>query len=243
MGDSYAGDDVPHAQSSDRRPSWAAHNWGWVLGFGIAAIVFGIALVGSAFAGLSLLAWLAGLFLVFMGVAELIMPLRAGGRSSQLIGAAIAIVGGLILLAWPGETLTVLAFVVGIAFTAWGLASIVTALRHRRENGRWDIVVGVGAAALGILMMAWPTQTVALVGVLVGLVAVVWGVVTALHALDLRRTGRDWEEARRLERERIDLTWEEFERAEETGQVSVARLAGEVEPPGAVEPPSRKRAA
>ena len=214
-----------------------------MLGLGIAAIVFGIALVGSAFAGLSLLAWLAGLFLVFMGVAELVMPLRAGGRSAQLIGAAIAIVGGLILLVWPGETLTVLAFVVGIAFTAWGIASIVTAVRHQHEKGRWDIVVGVGAAALGILMMAWPTQTVSFVGVLVGLVALVWGVVTALHALELRRAGRTWEEARRLERERIDRTWEEFERSEETGQASAVRLAGEAEPSGAVEPPSRKQAA
>jgi uncharacterized membrane protein HdeD (DUF308 family) len=237
----HTSDETLHAR--DRRPSWAAHNWGWVLGFGIAAIVFGIALVGSAFAGLALLAWLAGLFLVFMGVAELVMPLRAGGRSSQLIGAAIAIVGGLVLLVWPGETLTVLAFVVGIAFTAWGLASIVMALRHRRENGRWDIIVGVGSAALGILMMAWPTQTVALVGVLVGLVAVVWGVVTALNALDLRRTGRRWEEARRPERERIERTWEEFERSEETREAGAVRPSEEAEPSGAVEPPRRERAA
>ena len=208
---------------------------GGCLVFGIAAIVFGVALVGSAFASLSVLAWLAGLFLLFVGVAELVMPLRAGGRSSQLIGAAIAIVGGLILLAWPGETLTVLAFVVGIAFTAWGLTSIVTALRHRRESRGWDIAVGVGSAALGILMMAWPTESVAVVGVFVGLVAVVWGVVTALHALDLRRTGRDFEEARRLQREHIDRMWEEFERSEETGQTSAVRLAGEAELSGADE--------
>ena len=201
------------------------------------------ALAGGAFAGLSVLAWLAGLFLVFMGVAELVVPLRFGDRSSQLIGAAIAIVGGLILLAWPGETLTVLAFVVGIAFTAWGLASIVMALRHRRESRRRDIVVGAGSSALGILMIAWPTQSVAVVGVFVGLVAAVWGGVTVLHALDLQRTGRRWEEIRRLEREPIDQTWEDFERAEEARQADVVGLTGEAESSGAVEPPRGKRAA
>jgi uncharacterized membrane protein HdeD (DUF308 family) len=214
-----------------------------VLGFGIAAIVFGVALVSSAFASLSVLAWLAGLFLVFIGVAELAVPLRFGERSSQLTGAAIAVVGGLILLAWPGETLTVLAFVVGIAFTAWGLASIWTALRRRRESQQRDIAVGVGAAALGILMMAWPTESVAVVGVLVGLVAMIWGVMTVLHALDLQRVGRRWEETRSLERERIERTWEEFERSEETGQGRAVGLSEEAEPSGAVEPPRGQRAA
>jgi uncharacterized membrane protein HdeD (DUF308 family) len=225
-----------------RRSSWAAHNWGWVLGFGIAAIAFGLALAGSAFAALSVLAWLAGLFLVFVGVAELLVPLRFGGRRLQLTGAVVAIVGGLVLLAWPGETLTVLAFVVGIAFAVWGIASLVTGLRTPREDWRW-IVVGIGSAALGILMMAWPTQSVAFIGVLVGLVAAVWGVVTVLHALELRSAGRRWEEMRRLERDRADWAWSEFERSEAAGQTGAAGLPGETEPSGAGESPDSRRAA
>lgn len=243
MRDTYTSDESTPARSLDRRPSWAAHNWGWVLGFGIAAILFGVALVGSAFTSLSVLVWLAGLFLVFVGVAELAAPLRFGDRSSQLIGAAIAIVGGLTLLAWPGETLTVLAFVVGIAFTAWGLASIVTALRLRRESRQRDVAVGVGSVALGILIMAWPTESVAVVGVLVGLVAMLWGVMTVLHSLALRRAGRRWEETRTLEHERIERTWEEFERAEETGLGGAVAVPDEEEPSGAAEPHRGERAA
>ena len=219
---------APRIHGPDQHGSWAAHNWGWVLGLGIAALVISVALVASAFSSLSVLAWLAGLFLVFVGVAELLAPLRSGKRGSRLTGAAIAIVGGLILLAWPGETLTVLAFVVGIAFTIWGLASIVTAPWNGRESRRWDIVVGAGSATLGILMMVWPARSVAVVGVLVGLVAAVWGVVSVLHALELQRAGSRWAETRRLERERIDSVWEEFERSEEAREASlVATSEGE----------------
>jgi uncharacterized membrane protein HdeD (DUF308 family) len=243
MGDAYMGVEVPDASSLDHRSSWAAHNWRWVLAFGIAAIAFGAALISSAFASLSVLAWLAGLFLVFAGVAELIVPLSSDERRRQLTGAAIAIVGGLILLAWPGETLTVLAFVVGIAFTAWGLVSIVTALQGPSEGRRWGMVVGAGSAALGILMMAWPTQTVAVVGVLVGLVAVVWGVMTVLHALDFRREGSRWEETQRVKREHIDQAWREFERSEETREARGVERPGEAEPSSALESPDSRRAA
>ena len=208
--------------------SWAAHNWRWVLGLGVAALVISVALIASAFTSLSVLVWLAGLFLVFVGLAGLVAPLRPGRRGSRLAGAAITIVGGLILLAWPGETLTVLAFVVGTAFTIWGLASIVTALWNGRESRRWDIVVGAGSATLGILMMLWPARSVAVVGVLVGIVAAVWGVVTVLRALELQRAGSRWAETRRLERERIESVWEEFERSEEAREASsVATPVGE----------------
>lgn len=216
----HPGVETPHVHMFDRRSSWAAHNWGWVLALAVIAVGFGVALISSAFASLSVLAWFAGLFLLFMGVTELFVPVRSGARGARLAGAAIAIVGGVILLVWPGETLTVLAFVAGIAFTAWGVVSVVMALRERREGGSplWGMVIGVALAALGILMMAWPTGTLTVVGVLMGVVAVAWGVVTALHALELRRTGQRWEEARRVEHERFARSWNELERSRGAGQ-------------------------
>jgi uncharacterized membrane protein HdeD (DUF308 family) len=220
MDELHTGAGTRPVHTFDSHASWAAHNWGWVLALAMVAVGFGIALISSAFASLSVLAWFAGLFMLFMGVTELLVPVRSGTRGARLAGAAIAIAGGVILLVWPGETLTVLAFVAGIAFTAWGVISVVMALRSRREgeSSLWGIVVGVALAALGILMMAWPTGTLTVVGVLLGVVAIAWGVVTALHALELRRTGLHWQETRRLEHERIEQSWNDFERAEGAGQ-------------------------
>jgi uncharacterized membrane protein HdeD (DUF308 family) len=202
----------------DRHASWAEHNWAWVLAIGIVAVALGVALIGSAFASLSALVWLAGLFLLFMGVAELLVHLRSERRGAHLIGAAIAVGGGLVLLVWPGQTLTVLAFVAGIAFAAWGVTSLAGVFRRRSVGGEstlWDVVAGAGLTALGVLMMAWPSGTVTVVGVLAGIVAVAWGVATALGAVELRRTGQRWEETRRLERERAELAWKDFEQSEQ----------------------------
>ena len=120
MDDLHTGAESAHDHTLNRRSSWAEHNWGWVLALGVVAIAFGAALLSSAFVSLSVLAWLAGLYLLFMGVTELLVPLRSERRGSRVTGAVIAIVGGIVLLAWPGETLTVLAVVAGIAVAAWG---------------------------------------------------------------------------------------------------------------------------
>lgn len=213
MEERHTGADALIMHRFDHRASWAAHNWAWVLALGVVAVAFGVALVSSGFTSLTALVWLAGLFLLFAGLAELFVPLTSGTRRSRLTGAAIAIVAAIVLLAWPGQTLTVLAFVAGIAFIAWGLATAVTAvLRLRQGETRWwGVVVGVALVAAGSLMMVWPTATVTIVGILLGLVALVWGVATVLHALDLRRTGLHWEEVRRQDRERIDHAWQEVE--------------------------------
>jgi len=54
----------------DRRAGWAAHNWGWLLAFGLIAVVLGIVVLSHAFGSLGALVWLTGLFLLFMGVAN-----------------------------------------------------------------------------------------------------------------------------------------------------------------------------
>ena len=116
----------------------------------------------------------------------------------------IAVAGGIVLLAWPGETLKVLAFLTGITFLGWGLVSLLAAFRNRRagRSELSDLVAGVGLVLLAILVMAWPAATVTIVGILVGLVAIAWGVVTAVGALGLRKAGRQFEEERELERKR-----------------------------------------
>ena len=82
---------------------------------------------------------------------------------------------------------------------------------------------------LGVLIMVWPSETVAIVGVIMGLVALVWGVVTALGAFDLRRAGLRFEEARSLERQRAELAWLDVERSDAAGTAEGPQE--EIQPP------------
>jgi uncharacterized membrane protein HdeD (DUF308 family) len=180
----------------DRRAGWAAHNWGWLLALGAIAIVFGIVILSHAFGSLGALVWLTGLFLLFIGLSQLVTMGRGGSRGGHLGGAVIAIVGGIVLLAWPGETLKVVAFVAGITVLAWGIVRTLAAYRDVREERGHDLIVGVALIVLGLLMMAWPGATVTLIGVLVGLAAIAWGIVMVIGAFNLRKEGRRWREMR-----------------------------------------------
>jgi uncharacterized membrane protein HdeD (DUF308 family) len=204
MDSMQTGAETTQARQLHKRASWGAHNWGWMLAIGVAAVVLGIVVLSHAFGSLSALVWLTGLFLLFMGGTELLTAARYEARGSRMAGGLIAIAGGIILLAWPGETLKVLAVLAGITFLCWGLVSILTAFRGRREGQSpvSGVVAGVGLIVLAILVMAWPSATVTIVGILVGLVAIGWGAVTALGALALRKAGRQWEEERERERAR-----------------------------------------
>jgi len=186
--------DSRQAHQAARRAGWAAHNWPWVLGLGIVAIIFGIVVLSHAFGSLSALLWLTGLFLLFMGVAQLMTLGRGGARGAHLIGAAITILGGIVLLAWPGETLKVVAVVAGLTFLLWGAVRVATALREERADRTRDVLTGAALVVLGIIMIVWPSATITLVGIFVGLVAIAWGVLTVIGAFNLRKEGRQWEE-------------------------------------------------
>ena len=180
----------------DRRASWALHNWPWVLGLGVVGVVFGVVVLSDAFGGVKALAWLTGLFLLFMGVVQLLTLRRGESRGIQAIGALVAIVGGIILLFWPGETLKVVAWIAGLTFLLWGILRTFTAFREIGDNRTRELGVGILLIILGILVMAWPGATITLIGVLIGLIAIGWGIAMIVAALNMRKTGRQWEEVR-----------------------------------------------
>jgi drug/metabolite transporter (DMT)-like permease len=184
------------AHTLDRRASWALHNWPWVLGLGIVGIVFGLIVLSNAFSSVAALAWLTGLFLLFMGVVQLLTLRRGEERRNQAIGALIAIVGGIVLLAWPGETLKVVAFIAGITFLLWGIVRTLTGLREMGDARVREMGVGIALIVLGVLVMVWPGATITLVGILIGLMAIAWGAVMIVGAFNMRKTGRQWEEMR-----------------------------------------------
>jgi len=180
----------------EHRGGWAAANWGWVLGLGAIAVIFGIVILSHAFGSLSALIWLTGLFLLFIGVAQLLTMGRGGAASGHLGAAVVAIVGGIVLLVWPGETLKVVAVIAGITVLAWGIVRLLSASRSPRDARGHDLIVGIALIVLGALMIVWPSATITLIGILVGLAAVAWGIVMIVGAFNLRKEGRRWREMR-----------------------------------------------
>lgn len=93
---------------------------------------------GDAYAVLLLSIWI-GVAFVFQGVAETVtaaaLP-ELPGRGWYVFGGIITWIAGLVVLAWPFDSIAVLTLVVGAWLIAIGALQIVRALQVRKELNR-----------------------------------------------------------------------------------------------------------
>jgi uncharacterized membrane protein HdeD (DUF308 family) len=92
---------------------------------------------------------------------------------------------GVVLAAWPGETLTVLAILLAIQLILMGSVQMFLALGSARldRNHRWVVgLVGTAAVVVGVLCLLDPVQTLKVIGILIGIFWIVAGIGDFLSA-------------------------------------------------------------
>ena len=184
----------------DREVAWAARNWWLVLIAGIAAVIFGAVMLFHIWEGLRILAYLVGFYLLLAGVGDLIGSSHFQPRWQAVASGVLAIIGGVVVLVYPGLTLGVLTLITGIAFFAWGVVKAIAALVTRTDGRGWSFAGGALMAVVGIVVMAWPKETLAIVSILIGVNALVFGVSAILQSFALRGASVAWEETKRRAR-------------------------------------------
>lgn len=169
-----------------------AANWWLLLLRGIAAIMFGA--MALAWPGLTVYVLLIvfGAYAVFDGIMAIVVAFQRKSEDDNwwvwLAEGALSIIIGLMALFWPAAT--ALAFVIWMA--AWavvsGLLRVIAAIRLRKEiAGEWAL--GLSGALLivwGILMAMIPAAGLLSIAWLIGLFALLIGVVMIVLALRLR---------------------------------------------------------
>ena len=98
--------------------------WGLFLLRGVINVGFGVALLLWSDITLSALVWLFGLDLVITAIVAFVLATQVGadqGRSTLVLRGAVSLVFGIMVMAWPSTTLTVLAILVGIQLILFGL--------------------------------------------------------------------------------------------------------------------------
>src|SRR5438105_1024659 len=148
---------------------------------GIAAIVFGILTFVWPGLTLSVLVLLFGVFAVISGVTTVAAALRNRGEQGWgllLFEGILGILAGVVALVWPG--ITALAFLYLLA--AWailtGIFEFVAPLSFPMSGGRAVLMVlaGVLSVIFGILIAAQPASGLLAVVWLIGVYAIVFGV-------------------------------------------------------------------
>jgi uncharacterized membrane protein HdeD (DUF308 family) len=119
------------------------------------------------------------------------------GRSPVVVIAegTLGAVLGVLVLAWPGPTAQVLAVLFGINLLVTGVLQFVGAFSDAGRTGGpvLSCVLGTLSLLVGLLCLRDPLQTVALLGLLVGLAWTVGGVIRVVQGVVAERgAARGW---------------------------------------------------
>jgi uncharacterized membrane protein HdeD (DUF308 family) len=104
---------------------------------GVLSLSVGVLVMRNPLQTVELLALLFGLFWLVSGTVGLVAALAeptTPGRAGAAVLAGLCIVAGLVLLLWPGITLTVLTWLFGLWLITWGLLTVAFTLWIRHAD-------------------------------------------------------------------------------------------------------------
>jgi uncharacterized membrane protein HdeD (DUF308 family) len=152
--------------------------------FGVAAILLGGFLLFNPYDAASTLAWLVGLALLVGGCVDIAQGWGSDGRSTSALPGVLLVIAGLVALFWPDATLWTLAVLVGISLLLHGIVRLALAFAARKEVPHWGWLALAGAIniVVGIMALAWPGATVAVLSLILGFQILFFGVVLLIAA-------------------------------------------------------------
>jgi uncharacterized membrane protein HdeD (DUF308 family) len=152
----------------------------WLAGF--LALIGGVALLVNPGAGLRLVKWTLGLFLLGWGVMRLVHAFTGRRRDrTWLILSGLCILGaGIVVLAWPGVTVTALLYILVVGGLCLASVDLVGAFVDRKTNPRWWLYLlrGLGTMALVLALLVWPGETLSVVRLIAAALLLLWGAST-----------------------------------------------------------------
>lgn len=173
--------------------SGSSSGWGWMLTGGILMTLIGMFLLVYPAAGTVGVTLFLGWFLIATGVIEFVVAIthRAEGGmwSGMLLGILAVVVG--VLFAFNviagAMTLTML-------FTLWLLADgalgILLSIVRRGTGWGWWLFSSLISLALGLMLLsAWPTSAIWVIGIYAGIMFVFRGMMLMFISFGVRRLG------------------------------------------------------
>ena len=174
-------------------PMVLARNW-WALALrGATAVIFGaLAFIWPAIT-LVVLVYLFGAYVMVDGVFAIITALRApAGHArwmSMLLEGLIGVGVGTVTFVWPGVATVALLWLIAAWAIVTGVFEIIAAVRLRKAiTGEWLMVLsGAISVLFGLALVVMPVVGALAVTWLIGIYAVVFGVLLLGLAFRLRR--------------------------------------------------------
>ncbi len=140
---------------------------------------------------------LFGAYLLISGIAQVLLAFTldtlVGARLLWFVSGAISVVVGVLAFRHFGQDYAIwlLAIWIGVSFVFQGTAETVLAISYRELPGRgWHIFLGIISVLAGIVVLAWPFDSVIVLTLVTGVWLVIIGIAEIVTSLDARRAGK-----------------------------------------------------
>jgi uncharacterized membrane protein HdeD (DUF308 family) len=164
----------PNAHSLGAAIHGLRHKWGWIVAFGVFLDIAGMIALGSVVFATLVSVFIVGIMMIFAGFAELGIGLRSrdwGHFLLWMLGGLLYIVAGSFALMNPLLASLVLTLFLGAGLIAAGLLRLFLAFQLPAGNARWLVLAtGLITALFGlVIVMHWPTDSLLVLGLLLGI--------------------------------------------------------------------------
>ncbi len=167
--------------------------WWLVLLRGALAILFGIIVLATPGTALLALVLVYGAYAVVDGVVAVAAGLRHRRAETHwvwhVVQGVVSVLAGIVAFVWPGITVLVILLLLAFWSVVGGIAEIGESLAMRRAGSStwgWMLAAGIVSVLFGIVLFVQPGAALTTLLWLVGVWAVVFGVVLVVWAFRLR---------------------------------------------------------
>ncbi|HMU35624.1 MAG TPA: DUF308 domain-containing protein [Marmoricola sp.] len=170
---------------------WLEISWKLLLARGGIGIIFGAGAMIWPAKTLVVLAIFWGLWALVDGLGTLVQIFATGTPPAARFLAAllgvVSVIAAVVAISSPTFAVTAVTWVLGLWLIARGIAELIGAISITNAHGK--ILLAIGGAldiAIGVLFMSNPGRSALAVAFIVGLLALIWGLILVASGIALR---------------------------------------------------------
>jgi uncharacterized membrane protein HdeD (DUF308 family) len=173
--------------------------WWWYLIGGILSLIFGFFVISYRHPTLYVLIYLASGFFIAVGVFQIVGSVRMVKEHwLHLLFGLFWIGAGIVGFVWPHITIFIVAVIIGWSFLVLGIFDVVESIRHHTVPYWWLFLIrGIIATAIGFLCIRHPGGALTTIVVMLGILAILFGVIEIIGGLSARHATKDWQRYKR----------------------------------------------
>jgi uncharacterized membrane protein HdeD (DUF308 family) len=168
--------------------------WKWKLVSGVLTTILGAIVLAWPGPSILVASVLFGVYLLVTGFVEVFMaftlPRSAGTRVMLFISGALSLVLAILSFRHFGDGYAVLllSLWIGIGFVFQGFTEVGVAIGERGLPGRgWYVVLGIISVIGGVVVLAWPFDSIVVLTFVTGVWLIVFGLVQTVQSFRIRR--------------------------------------------------------